>query len=243
MTTPPRVTPERATEAVLAIHERHRQIGDPHREEIGYEPADVLDYLRKRGPGLPEGVRVDDLFDAALLHVHLWWRAAERERWLLDTADRLGIARGRFGAIFGMRSRQGFRDRADRLHALLDVTGAGRPDERVGRADRAAAGTSPVGEAAWFTSVREDVLKLAREVDAFYMLVDDETAEDLLEVRRDLGDGICGPGMFAMLAQAVAALVECPVGDVARQAGPLRARLARLQHEREVATGRAVAEQ
>ena len=231
MATPPRVTSLQAKEAAQRIHDRHRRIDDPYREELGGEPAEVLSYLRKRGADMPNGIRIDDIFDAAVLHIYLWWQAAERERWLLDTAERLGVAHGEYGKVFGMRSRQGFRDRADRLHALLDATGSGRPDEKSRRADRTAVGRRG-DEAMWLDTSRAEILSLARDVVAFYPIVDDETAEDLLEVRRDLQDGRYGTQTFVLLSEAVRALRACPVEEVAAQAGPLNDRLIRLQEQR-----------
>lgn len=233
MATPPRVTSLQAEVAIQNILERHRRVDARYREELGTEPAEVLSYLRKRGADMPDGIRVDDIFDAAVLHIYLWWQAADRERWLLDTADRLGVAHGEYGRVFGMKSRQGFRDRADRLHALLDATGSGRPDEKSRRADRTADGEH-VEEAMWLDTSRAEILGLARDVVAFYPVVDDETAEDLLEVRRDLQDGRYGVQTFALLSQAVTALRDCPVDEVAAQAGLLSERLARLQKQRPV---------
>ncbi|WP_412741268.1 hypothetical protein [Krasilnikovia sp. MM14-A1259] len=211
---------------------------DPHRGELGSEPAEVLSYLRKHGSGLPEGVRVDDLFDAAVLHVYLWWQAADRERWLLNAADRLGVAHRDFGAMFGMRSRQGFRDRADRLHALLADAGSGRPDEKLARADRAAGRGEGDAEAEWLAAARDDVLQLAGDVVAFYDVVDDETADELSEVRRDLREDRYGKDTFVLLGYAVDALAECRVDGIAEQARPLQQRLASLRQQRTAALER-----
>ena len=69
MATPPHVNSLQAKEAVRRIHDRHRRVDDPYREELGEDPAEVLSYLRKRGADMPNGIRVDDIFDAAVLYI------------------------------------------------------------------------------------------------------------------------------------------------------------------------------
>ncbi len=229
------MTAEQVAAALARIHDRHAQHDDQRREALTFDPAQVLDYLRQRGPHLPEGLRADDHFDAATLQVWLWWQHQERERWLFDTAARLGLASADFGDVFGLRSRQGVRDRRDRLHALLDDGGPGRPDEQAVRADRARAGPV-VGEAAWLGAAREEILRLAGDAAAWYHRVDEDVAAEIAEIRRELRDGRYGPATWQLTKWAVAALASCQNPAEAAAAGrQLSARLQLLEAARAAA--------
>jgi len=222
-------------DALARIHERHSRHGDPRREELTFDPAQVLDYLRKRGSHLPEGLRADDHFDAATLQVWLWWEHQRRELWLFDTAVRLGLSSADFGDAFGLRSRQGFRDRRDRLHALLDDGGPGRPDERAIRADRARAG-SAVGETGWLIAARDEILDVAREAVAWYDRVDEDVAAEIAEIRRELREASYGPATWQITKWAVTALAGCEQPAEAAAAGQqLLARVRRLEAARATA--------
>lgn len=229
------MTPEQVAAALARIHNRHAEYGDQHQEELTFDPVQVLDYLRKRGTYLPDGLRADDHFDAATLQVWLWWQHQERERWLFDTAARLGLSSADFGEVFGLRSRQGFRDRRDRLHALLDDGGPGRPDEQATRADRARAGPV-VGEDAWLSAARDEILQVAGEAAAWYHRVDEDTATEIAEIRRELRDGQYGPLTWQLTKWAVSALAACEhLGEAADAGRQLSARLQRLEDSRAAA--------
>lgn len=241
MSTPPRVTAEQMAEAISRIHERHLRIDDPYREELTYEPGQVLLYLRKRGPGQPDGVRADDHFDALMLHVWLWWQHQNREEWLLDTAYALQLRLADVGEVFGIGA-QGVRDRRDRAHALLDEGGPGRPDEKVARADRAAGAGPVVGEVAWLAAARVDVLSLAGDVLEWYPRVSEDTGQEMVDLRRDVRSGAYGPATWRALVDAVWALsVEEQAAGAQEAAEPLLARLEVLDRARAAAVGRASA--
>ena len=119
--------------AISRINWRHRHVDDPRRSDMGTEPRDVLDYLIKRSVGLPRWVAAADTQDALVLLTWLWWEDRRRERALLRRGLHLGLTATELGAPLGVASRQGLRDRLDRLDALLAFD---RPDEKLTRAIR-----------------------------------------------------------------------------------------------------------
>jgi hypothetical protein len=134
--TPPRITEIERDAAVSRIAARHARIDDPRRSELGTEPRDVVTFVLGRGPsGVPRWVAALDHHDALVLSTWCWWEERRRERRLLRQGLHLGLTAGELGAPLGMGSRQGLRDRLDRLDALLAHD---RPDEQLTRAARRA---------------------------------------------------------------------------------------------------------
>lgn len=232
MATPPFVGDQDAMAAIERIHRRHDRVDDKHREELTFDPADVLRYLRKYGSGMPDGVRADDLYDAVVLHVWLWWWHQLRELWLFDTAERLGLSFKDFGEGFGLRRAQSFRDRSDRLHALFDPGGPGRPDEQAVRADR---GAGDSGLQVWLAAARGEIEAVAwRVVREWYPRVSEETAREMVDLRRDLRSGAFGPATWAALQDAVQALGGDGDPEARAAAAGLAQELARLEGRREL---------
>jgi hypothetical protein len=129
--TPPRSTAAEVDATISRITRRHAKVDDPHREQLGTDPRDVLDYLREHdGPHLPRWVRQADISDALTLHVWLWWDDRRRLHRTLSTGKRLGLFLTQLGAPLGIRSAQGTQDLLDRLTALLRYD---RPDEQLTR--------------------------------------------------------------------------------------------------------------
>jgi glutathione S-transferase len=241
MSTPPRVTPDQLLAACSAIVQRHLRAGDEEISSAGSDPSDLLLYLRMHGGRVPEGVRVDDLFDAVVLHLHLWWKHQERERWLILSAEKLQVHHGQIAAAFGMGSGQGFRDRRDRLNELLSETGSGRPDEQAARAARAdASRPGSLGEGRWLAAAKPTIMGMARAALTFWLDVDEEAAEELLELRRDVKAEQCTVQTFTFLQGAVRALSACQAPKVLARAAQVQALvggLERLEQDRARAVG------
>ena len=90
--------------------------------------------MLNRGPaGVPRWIQAADHHDAVVLATWCWWEERRRERRLLRQGVALGLSATELGAPLGIRSRQGVRDRLDRLDALLTND---RPDEQLGREAR-----------------------------------------------------------------------------------------------------------
>lgn len=215
MTTPPRVHPQAVDAAADSIFRRHTDRGDQAADEMGHLPRDVLAYLRRRAPQLPDGLRVDDLDDVAVLLLGNWWDEQRELLFWLRQVVKLGAARKEFAGTFGITSKQGFRDWLDRLEALLSETGPGRPDEQSQRADRRSlaeeANRPATSEQKWLADHVGEYAKLATDLLGFYMLVDDYTAEAIAEVRRDLAEGDYEPDRIVVLGLAMESLEGCSV--------------------------------
>lgn len=134
MTTPPRITTTELVETIQHIRRRHAAANDPTWGMITTDPRDVLDYLADyaHDPDNPEGVRSADAVDRITLTVWLWWDDRRRHRDAIRDALRL-LHASQVGAALGMTTRQGARDRHDRLKALLRYD---RPNEKLTRAAR-----------------------------------------------------------------------------------------------------------
>ncbi|MEQ3552610.1 hypothetical protein WIS52_19225 [Pseudonocardia nematodicida] len=139
MATPPRITSVERDAAITRVTERHIRIDDPRRSELGTEARDVISWVLDRGTaGVPTAVSAADHHDAVLLNTWCWWEERRRERRLLRQGLQLGLSAAELGAPLGIRSRQGLRDRLDRLEALLAHD---RPDEQLTRDARRATHT------------------------------------------------------------------------------------------------------
>lgn len=229
MATPPRIDDVQAQSALRAIAERRAAIDDPYREQLGddltlSDVLHVLSYLRKHsGSQLPEAVRRADVTDALRLRVWLWWYGAHLERQLLERAEQLGMNRRDLGQLLGIRTGQGIVDRRDRLQALLGDHG--RPDEKVMRAERAAgrATTSlPRRQQQWLDRHRAAVRDVAVALVEYQRLADDEAAEWIVEVARDLHDQACTPASYTQVFYAVDAMAAVPAVAALPDTHPLR---------------------
>lgn len=214
MTTPPKIHVAAVDAAAAAVFKRHDERGDPHLDEMGHKPADVLAYLRRRYPDFAQGLRVDDLDEVAVLLLGKWWDDQRETMFWLDQVVKLKASRKDFAAVFGIGA-QGFKDWLDRLHALLDEAGPGRPDEQAMRADRAAvrsAARPGTSEQVWVEQHRQEYAEVARELVELYMLVDEDSAASIAEVRRDLNEGAYEEGdPLIMLGMAMEALADAEV--------------------------------
>ena len=198
MSTPPRVTEEDALAAVQRISDRHAAADDPHLERFDSDPAAVLAYLRKYGPAMPESLRADDVMDAAVMHLWLWWQHQLRERWLFDTAERLGVNRAAFAKILGLGGRQGFRDRSRRAHRLTDGVTFTEPDA-----------LAPVRM--WSEADRSAVVEVAEALLELGRFVPDEAAGDYLnDLRDDVDERRSVRSVAASVDAAVRALDRAP---------------------------------
>lgn len=202
---------------------------------MGSDPSDVLSYLQKRWPDLSLGLRSDNLDDLGVLLVWDWWVHSRRERWGFHQVVKLGGDRVSFAGHFGVRSRQGFKDRLDRLDELHKETGSRRPDEQAARADRRAAAAAPVGDEQWLASAREDILQLGRDALEYWLDVDEETANSLVEVRRDVQGGGCTIETLGWLHDAIWDMTVSAVEKVAAAAEQLLERLEALEAGRKQA--------
>lgn len=137
MGTPPRITRDECEAVIARIHRRHSDIDDPRRSGLGTDPRDVVSWVLARGRegGIPPDIAARDCNDALILHAWCWWDERRRERALLRRGLALAVTATELGSALGIRSRQGVRDRLDRLDALLTHD---RPDEQLARASRRA---------------------------------------------------------------------------------------------------------
>ncbi|MEU1813412.1 hypothetical protein [Micromonospora aurantiaca (nom. illeg.)] len=226
---------EQAARAVRDIADRHAKVDDPHLERLGDEPLDVLRYLRKYSNGVPDPVSKADVADGLRLRIWLWWETASLELWLLDRAERLGVNRREIGALLGIRTGQGLVDRRDRLRALLGVHG--RPDEkaiRVERAERRANLAVQERQQRWLIRHQREIFEAARVLVRHQNLADEEAAEWLVEVARDLQEASISPAAFTVIDLAVDAMAtvdevaalpdEHPLRQVMRQWQSIAAR-------------------
>jgi hypothetical protein len=234
MTTPPRVTADQTADALAAIHDRHAAVDDRHAEELTGEPAEVLAYLRKHGPTMPDGIQVDDLDDAVTLHLWEGWQAGRRERWLFDRAVTLHVDRRKFAGRFGVTSLPGFQNRRDRLHALHDDTGPGRPDEKAVVADRVAAREPDAG--GWYAVNRDRMREIADAVLVLGPRVDDDTYDQLIEVRREVKRDVWDEMSIVWLSATSDALADSEVSSGWPETAELGAALAELLADRKRST-------
>jgi hypothetical protein len=139
--------------AVARVLWRHERVDDIRRSGLGSEPRDVLEHLIRHSVGLPRWVAAADTLDALVLTTWLWWEDRRRERALLRRGMSLGLTHTELGRPLGITTRQGLRDRVDRLEALLAYD---RPDEQLTRDARREARRSDPRQA-WLDAHHEDV--------------------------------------------------------------------------------------
>jgi hypothetical protein len=211
MTTPPRITTNELVETIQHIRRRHVAANDPTWGLITTDPRDVLDYLADyaHNPANPEGVRSADAVDRITLTVWLWWDDRRRERDALRDALHL-LHASQVGAALGMTTRQGARDRLDRLDALLRYD---RPDEKLTRdARREAASLARHGDAraAWIAThhvaLDDAATRLLDAADRHQVA----EREWLDELAADQARGAWTPGSIGVLGLAITEIRTAP---------------------------------
>lgn len=229
MATPPRPSRLEVGAALERIRARHDRVEDPHRDQLGEEPRDVLAYLRRRSGSLPRAVAADDVWDELVLHAALRWEDIDRERALLRRARHLGLSLSELAAHHGIRTRQGMQDHLDRLDALVDV---GTPDVHLTRAARRREKARPADQR-WLDTHHHEVLDglraLVHQVDRALFRADtgegaDAELEWLDELRADVDDDALSPATLGLLGLLLGELRPRPeVGTLDRAHGLHRA--------------------
>lgn len=118
---PPRISARELERALTRIDSRHAA-HDSHYDEMGLDPRELLEHLRRHSAGLPHHVQADDVADALVVDAALWWQERERHRALLRRARSLGMSLSEIGARLGLSSKSAVRDHLDRLDALVELT-------------------------------------------------------------------------------------------------------------------------
>lgn len=175
MSTPPRPSKEEVASAIQSIAARRVKIDDRSRDRLpdapDSEPREVLRYLASHsGNNIPHKVRKADVQDAIVLINFLWWEHRRLELHFLEAGIATDYYLAQLGGMVGVKSKQGTRDRIDRLKALLRFD-RGRPDEKIMRGLRrkdrqAAAGTQrQTPEFAWLTAKLPELTSVIEGLD------------------------------------------------------------------------------
>jgi hypothetical protein len=224
MATPARITAAERDAAIARIDRRHARIDDPRRSELGTEARDALEFVLNRGPvGVPRWVSAADHADALVLATWCWWEDRRTERRLLRQGLAAGLSLAEIGAPLGITTRQGVRDRLDRLAALLEFD---RPDEQLTRTARRQAHVRDARQV-WIDEHRAEIraVLLGLLIQGRRVLGDDDDGagephparEWLDEVDADYTDDILTP---ATLAAAGLAAAELRASDPVRILDP-----------------------
>ena len=235
MATPPRVTRTEVDAALDRIVWRHDKVEHPRRSGLSDDPAEVVEHLTRHSATLPQWVVMQDTLDALVLTTWLWWEDRRRERALLRRGLYVGLTHRELGTPLGITTRQGLRDRLDRLDALLAHD---HPDEKLTRtARRDAALDDPRRRwiAAHAGHIHAVLTRLLAQLDRVTALgtlgattavavsgSPDTTAVDpiveagewLVELRADLAEGTLSPATLSLVG-----LVLAPLRIAARDAG------------------------
>lgn len=221
--TPPPVTADQASTAIERVAIRRRQIDDPNAWRLSEDPAEVLDYIRRYSSGIPAWVAEADVLDGLELRLRLWWLGEVAELWLLERAQRIGVPPRRVGARLGISSRQGVHDRIRlgrrKVGLLRGEPIADRPtpaDQRIRDS-----------EATWLQDHRTEVLAIAAAALEYVDLGDDDAAEWLAEVARDLREDVVSPGSVQLLRFALVDLSASPAVRQLEDDHPLQQTLTR----------------
>jgi hypothetical protein len=202
--TPPAVSAADAQEAINRITGRRTRIDDPNAWRLSDDPGEVLAYLRTYSRGVPRWVAEEDILDGLTLRLRLWWQGMEAELWLLERAHRLGVPSRAVGRRLGLDTRQGLNDRRQsarkHLSKLHSTWIPGAPPAPRPRRD----------ELDWIASHRREILDIAAEALEYRELANDEAAEWLAEVARDVRDQVVTPGSLQTLRFALIDLSSSP---------------------------------
>lgn len=202
VSTPPPVSQDEAAAAVARIAARRAAIDDPNAWHLTEDLLETLVYLRKFSSAIPQPVAEADVLDGLVIRLRLWWLGEEAELWLLERARRLGVPPRKVGAKLGITSRQGVHDRLrlgrEKVQLLTGTPHPGlhpRPDphERQTESD-------------WLAKHRDELRDVATAAVAHRDLADDEAADWLVDVARDLREAVSTPGSLQMLRFALAEL-------------------------------------
>ncbi len=202
MSIPPSVSAADATAAIEGIAARRAQIDDPNAWRLSDDPLEVLTYLRRYSTGVPAWVAKADVLDGITLRLRLWWLGEEAELWLLERARRLSLPPRLIGPRLGITSRQGVHDRLRLAREKLErLTGTPDPALNPGPDQE-----QRVAEQAWLRQERVAILGIATDALEYRALADEEAADWLLDVARDLRDQVVTPGSLQTLRFALAEL-------------------------------------
>lgn len=226
MATPRRVTLTEAQQAVQRITARRHEIDDKHRDLLSDDPADVLVYLRRHsGREVPARVREQDVHDGLIISTYLWWRHAEDELWLLESAEILKVPRRSVGALLRIKTGQGVIDRRDRLRAMLGPLGV--PSEKLWREHR---GSPTDPRQRWLDAHRRAISEITKVVlNSAELVADDDVAADLDDLSRNEKADTFTPGCFVELLLAGQDLQALPAVRELQPGHPLLDAMTRLE--------------
>jgi hypothetical protein len=202
VSTPPPVSAADATAAIEGIAARRAKIDDPNAWRLTEDPLEVLTYLRRYSKGVPPWVAEADVLDGLTLRLRLWWLGEEAELWLLESARRLALPPRLIGPRLGITSRQGVHDRLRLAREKLErLTGTPDPALNPGPDQEQRA-----NEQTWLHEQHGAILEIAADALKHRALADEEAADWLLDVARDLRDQVVTPGSLQTLRFALAEL-------------------------------------
>jgi hypothetical protein len=221
MATPPPVTPADAQAAIGRIAARRAQMDDPNAWRLSEDPVEVLAYLQRYSTGVPQWVAEADVLDGLTLRFRLWWLGEESELWLLERARRLGIPPRRIAPRLGVASRQAVHDRL-RLARDKMAKLRGTPPNPAGNSHQAAD-----AQREWISAHRDEILEIGRLALSHRGLADEDAAEWLVEVARDVREGVVSPGSVQTLRFALLGLSSSPAVSGLDESHPLEVLLQR----------------
>lgn len=212
----PTVTSDEVVAALQAITVTHLRKDARYCEELSEDPAEMLAHLRKRNRDFPADIHAADYPHVVVLS--RWVAETEADRvtlWALEQGKRLGMTNRQVGEPFGLISRQGV---PDKIKTLRDRTDQAKPALALGNAER---------QARWLAGRRAQVLLLSTELLGHTDLADEDAAEWLVEVARDVEDGACTPASFSVVGFAVDDLAASPAVRSLESEHPLVGLIAR----------------
>lgn len=223
VSTPPPVSEDDAAAAIGRIAARRQEIDDPNAWQLTDDPLETLAYLRKFSAGVPRAVAEADVMDGLTLRLRLWWLGEEAEWWLLERARRLEIPATRIGPTLGITSRQGVHDRLRLAREKMEALTGNPPAGLLPRTNMHDRNT----EEAWLAEHRAALHEIASAAVAHRQLADEEAADWLLDVARDLRTFVVTPGSLQVLRFALADLSTSPAVEALEPAHPLVSTLQR----------------
>lgn len=202
----PAVTPDEVAAAVEAITTTHLTKDARYCDELSDDPADMLSHLRKRNRDFPTDIQVADYPHAVVLA--RWVAENEADRvtlWALEQGKRVGLTNRQVGEPYGLISRQGVPDKIKTLRARTK-----RPPNTSDQPKHRAAQGGADRQARWLATHRSQILLFARQLLEHVALADEDAADWLAEVARDVEDGACTPASFSVIGFAVQDLAASP---------------------------------
>lgn len=210
---PSRPTPATLRETLDEIHARRRRADDEHREQLGSEPWEVLEYLRRHPATRPEDIAADGQAALVLL-AELRWQLLEHEQAHLMRLEELPTyarpTNAQVGALLGRGlHRQSVRDRRDRNTALLRQGWGTEHDTRAARAATRLADAQAAAEHARLDAHAEHLHTLRGQLlhaTASLVVSDSDVRDWLAECERDHHDNDCSRQSLAVLGVTAASL-------------------------------------